>query len=237
MHNESLYWLFSASAQSVSAFMGLLLAGLSIVFSALDTLQAQDESLKEINGILKAKYHKWLTWLSYIAAAAIILSFVMLFVNPHPVRSKSALAVVTTVLVGISITCGLAFVVRILDPDRYEKESREALQRRSLIVEPSGEVTASMEFFREFLRLEKTARALVASLLDISPDTRLSFRQMTETLAREDILSHGEVEHLLELQQYRNLVVHGHLDEVDLRMVKEAKMAAERLEDYLKSTT
>ncbi len=237
MHSESLYWLFSASAQSVSAFMGLLLAGLSIVFSAMDTLQAQDESLKEINGMLKAKYHKWLTWLSCIAAVAIILSFVMLFVNPYPVRLKSAIAVVTTVLVGISITCGLAFVVNILDPDRYKKESREALQRRSLIAEPSGETSTSKEFFREFVRLERTARALVFSLHDIFPDTRLSFTQMIETLAREDILSHGEVEHLLELQQYRNLVVHGHLDEVDVRMVKEVKMAATRLEDCLKSTT
>lgn len=90
-----------------------------------------------------------------------------------------------------------------------------------------------MEFFREFVRLETVVRALVSARFGDVPRVESSFERMIDALFHAEMLSQGELQRLRRLQHYRNLVFHGHLTEVDMSIVEEAKVAAARLERYL----
>jgi preprotein translocase subunit SecG len=88
MNNDYIFWTFSAAAQSVSAFVALLLTGYALVLSLMDAVREKDDSLEDIHASLRSHYHRRLTWLAWLTGVAIVLSLVIVYLN----RSEHAVS-------------------------------------------------------------------------------------------------------------------------------------------------
>ena len=60
-----------------------------------------------------------------------------------------------------------------------------------------------------------------------------SFRQMIETLFQNERIDSVFVKELMEINKYRNLVFHGHVEQADETMVERVRGAAARVEELL----
>ena len=65
LNQENIYWLFSSSAQTISAFIAFLIAGYALVLSVMSNLEQQDESLIEIHTALRKQYYSKMKGIVY----------------------------------------------------------------------------------------------------------------------------------------------------------------------------
>ena len=193
-----------------------------MVQGIIDAAAQSDETLIEINQALKERYHKQLSVLVIITAAAIITSLTVVFFNSFNSGWVKALAIFAAILVVAAIVGSVLFVIAIVDPKKYRKAARRLVEE----VEPRPEEPSAPrnEFFVKFIDLER----LIRELWKQSGAERLSqrrgqatFREMVEALSLSEILLNDLRKRLLELSRYRNLVFHGQVTRVSPEAVSE----------------
>ncbi|MGZ5437926.1 MAG: hypothetical protein ACXWID_06460 [Pyrinomonadaceae bacterium] len=227
---QNIYWLFTAAAQTVAAFVAFLLAGYALVQSMMDAAAQADETLFEIHESLKVRYHRQLSALVIVTAAAILSSLAVVFFNPHDSRWVKGLAWVAGVLTIASICGGVVFVISIVDPKKY----RKAAQRLAEEVRPSPTMqpVPSAEFFLKFVNLERLVRELWqrtgAERLARHPGPA-SFREMVEALRLAEIPPKGLYQKLLSLSRDRNLVFHGQVTKVSREVIEDLERVIDEL--------
>ncbi|MBU0710339.1 hypothetical protein KKA87_00230 [bacterium] len=236
MNQDNLYWLFSAAAQSISAFVAFLLTGFALVYSIMNSAKERDETLDEIHYALKIKYHKQLIFLSIITGCAIISSLIMVFINKWEFSLKIYFMVTTAIINLIAIVGGLAFVVSIVNPSRYEKTAKNVLYSKKEDFNLSGKLTISSSFFDKFVQLERLVRNNFSDYdLYTSDKGRLmySFKQMVDKLYNNEKISRQDHDELMQIIKYRNLVFHGHIDKVDEKMVERIDLIIDKLNNLI----
>jgi hypothetical protein len=230
MNEDNYYWLFSSSAQSIAALIGFLLAGVALAFSMMDRLVEQDETMNEIVEALKRRQHAQLTALAIVTGAAILLSLFALYLNPCSTTLRSIVRSIAA-LSGTSAVIGsIAFVASIIRPGKYSITA----QREYVVLEKTLEPLAGQEpssmFFKGFIDLEQDIRAYLkqADLYIPSrgaPRMSFSFRQMIDALYENERISKDLRDLLLEVNKFRNLLFHGHIDQVDKGVLKTLQKA------------
>lgn len=143
--------------------------------------------------------------------------------------------VFTTAVDLASIIGGLAFVVSIVNPSRYERAAAKVLEEKKEELHLSNRMTSSSEFFEEFIRLERLLRDyLRARELYVpsrgAPRMSFSFRQMAEALLQNEVIDRDFFNELMDINKYRNLVFHGHVEQADEGIVRRARAASTRIE-------
>jgi hypothetical protein len=234
MNNDNIYWLFSAAAQSISAFVAFLLTGYALVHSLMEATREKDDEREDIHVALRKKYYERLTLLAWVTGLAIVLSLVTVFVNRWEFSYKPLLMVLTSVIDFIAVVGGLAFVVSIVDPSKYERTAARMLKEKKIELSLSGQRTSSAAFFEEFRHLERIIRDyLRRNELYVpskgAPRMSFSFRQMIEALIQNERIDAGFFDELMKINKYRNLVFHGHLEQADQAMVERVRAAALRM--------
>ena len=233
MSADYIYWTFSAAAQSISAFVAFLLTGYALVHALMEATRERDDSLEEIHSALRLSYHKWMTALAGLTGAAIVLSLSVVYFNrPSAPVPGWGLAIVAAVDLS-AILGGLAFVVSIVDPRKYQRTAEKALEQVPLTV--SRDVVPAAEFFDAFRHLEKLVRDYLKER-DLyvpsrgAPRMSYSFRQMIDALSQNEKIDRAFFDELLEINKYRNLVFHGHVDNADLAMLHRVRSAIAQVE-------
>lgn len=233
MSTDYIYWTFSSAAQSISAFVAFLLTGYALVHSFMEVARDRDDSLDEIHSALRSSYHKQLTVLAWLTGAAIVLSLVVVYANRSTAAvSGWALAIVATLDLA-AIVGGLAFVVTIVDPGKYQKAAEKVLAQKPVAM--VGNLAPAAEFFEIFRQLEKLVRDYLRRH-DLyvpsrgAPRMSYSFRQMIDALLQNEKIDRKFLDELLEISKYRNLVFHGHVESADLAMVQRVRAAIARVE-------
>jgi hypothetical protein len=235
MSNDFIYWTFSAAAQSISTFVAFLITGYALVHTLMESAREKDDSLEEIHLELLSNYHKRLTILVWLTGAAVIFSILMIYFN----RSNATVPNWLVLFVGIvdlaAIIQGLAFVISIVDPKKYRKAAEKVLEQTQPEPGPSRQEQPAAVFFDAFRDLERLVRDYLKQK-DLyipsrgSPRMSYSFRQMIDAIFQNEKIDHLFYEDLLEINKYRNLVFHGHVDKADLTMVQRVRAAAEQIE-------
>jgi hypothetical protein len=228
---DFIYWTFSAAAQSISAFVALLLAGYAIVHSLMESARERDDTLEEVHAALRRQYHSQLSRLAWLTGAAVILSLAVVYANrpSAPVNGWALLGVST--LDVAAIVAGLYFVVTIVDPNKYLRAAKKAIDEEE--PSPAQDRSPASEFFDAFVHLERLIRDYLRQH-DLyvpsrgEPRMSYSFRQMLEALRSSEVIPHELYGELLELSKYRNLVFHGHVAQVDSAMVDRVRQATTR---------
>jgi hypothetical protein len=236
MNEDNHYWLFSSAAQSIAALVAFLLAGIALAFSMMDRLAEQDETLQEVVEALKRKQHKQLTALAIATGAAILLSLFALYLNPCSTGLRSVVRFIAVLFDVGAVVGSIAFVAAIVRPSKYSIAAKKEYDatRKTLEAVP-GQEPSSM-FFREFIDLEQDIRSyLQDSQLYVPsrgvPRMSFSFRQMIDALYQNERISRNARDLLLEVNKFRNLLFHGHMDQVDegvLKALQKAKATWEK---------
>ena len=228
---DFIYWTFSSAAQSISAFVAFLLTGYALVHSLMESARERDDTLEEVHASLRASYHSRLAQLARLTGAAIIRSLAIVYFNrpTAPVVGWVLLAVAALDLA--AVVAGLYFVVTIVDPRKYQRAAKKAIEDEA---RPVVATTSASEFFDAFLHLERLVREYLQDRqLYVpsrgAPRMSYSFRQMLEALRVNEKIDGSLYQELLDLSKYRNLVFHGHVSEVDAGMVSRVKAASQRI--------
>lgn len=228
---DFIYWTYSAAAQSIAAFIAFLLTGYALVHTLMESARERDDTLEEVHSDLRTTYHTRLRILAWLTGAAIVLSLGIVYLNrptaPAPLWAQGLVAVVDL----IAVVAGLYFVVEIIDPKKYQRAAKRVIEGE---VRQGATTTSSAEFFDAFLHLERLVRDYLRER-DLyvpskgAPRMSFSFRQMIEALRINEKIDRATYEEMLELNKYRNLVFHGHVEQVDANMATRAKDAAARI--------
>lgn len=232
MASENLYWLFSSSAQSISAFVALLLAGFALVHSMMDAAQQKDETLEDIHLQLKRQYYKQLRLIAILTAVAILGSLALVYLNPYLFKGKSLLIIIISLIDTAVIITGIYFAIFIIDPDKYSKAAKKLIQEDEKHLELKGSKVSGDEFFHKFINFESELRDFLETKKIQTEGPRgstasPSFRDMVTTLHHSEIIDSTLLDELLIINKYRNLVFHGHIKEVDQAMVARLDTAIE----------
>ena len=237
--SDNLFWLFSSAAQAIAAFVAFLLAGYALVHSMMEAAAGADETLVEIHEELKRQYYRRLAALVMLTAAAIVACFAVILFNGATTPWFWVLAWIAGLLVLLSIGGGVAFVIRVVDPDKYRKAAvqmaREEEARPTPVPAqgvPEVQAVKRGDFADAFIDLEELVRQLweqrtrgerLRKSLSSSPP---AFREMLQALNLSEVLPADLAKELEALNRYRNLVFHGHLKSVDPEMVHRVRSAS-----------
>jgi hypothetical protein len=241
MNNDYIYWTFTAAAQCVATFVALLLTGYALVLSQIEAARDRDDSLQELHGVLRASYHARLKVLAWLTATAVLLSLMVVWDNRANDPASGWVMAVAAVVDVVAMVAGLAFVVTIIDPAKYQKAAERELehqqqeqQARAGTGQASGTVTSADELFRAFRQLERALREQLRRL-DLPLGDREegkyagSVRQMANALLESGFIGDELHTELLQLGKYRNLVFHGHVKQADTGMVERVAQTAARV--------
>lgn len=231
---DYIYWTFSAASQSIAAFVALLLAGYALVHTLMESARERDDTLEEVHTELRSTYHRRLRELALLTGTAVVLSLLIVYLN-RPGDPPPPGALILVALIDLAaVAFGLGFVVSIVNPAKYQKAAEKVLQDKTPPTGTSAKSNAS-EFFDAFLHLERLVRDFLRAR-DLyvpsrgAPRMSYSFRQMIEALRQNEVVDRALFNELLELNRYRNLVFHGHLDQAEAEMVRRVREAATKFE-------
>src|SRR5689334_6243565 len=124
MNDENIYWLFSSAAQSIATFVAFLLAGYTLVHAMMESVQQRDDTLEEIHSALIRQYYRQIKSLAIITGVAVLGSLAMLYLNGFVWPYKDVVVVLAAALDIAAIAWGIAFVIRIIDPDKYTNAAK-----------------------------------------------------------------------------------------------------------------
>lgn len=230
---DFIYWTFTAAAQSVAAFVGLMLAGYALMHTLMESARERDETLEEIHASLRLSFHRWLQVLSALTGSAIILSLVVVVTNKWEFPGKYWIAAAVGLIDVASIVCGLAFVVATTHPKRFTHTAERVLERRGRELALSGDAQPVSRFFGALSKLEKALRraATQADLSVASPEGKpVNMKRLGDALLEADRIDADLARELQLINQYRNLVYHGHVSTADRTMIDRVVAATRTLE-------
>jgi hypothetical protein len=166
--------------------------------------------------------------LAWLTATAVLLSLLVVWINRSTLPPPNPLMATAAALDLLAIVAGLAFVVAIIDPGKYQKAAERELEAQ----QGSGverKVTTSAEFFRVYRKLEKVLRDLLMRMQLAGTDRDAgSLRQMAARLLENDLVDDEFYNELMQISKYRNLLFHGDMPEADFAMVERIRGATTR---------
>ncbi len=237
---QNIYYFFSSAAQSIAAFVAFILAGYALVHQMMDNEQSRDDSLQEINHAIKVHYHSAVKKLSFATGFTILYCLLIIWLNGY-LLSMSLFLIGGMLSIAITMIWSLCFVVDMIDPNKRESTARQLLQttesnapNSSLNERKTGNISLG-EFVTQFISLERMLRSYISSSLHdtndfISNNNRPpSFTAIVEGLMRREIIDTELYILLKELSRYRNLVVHGNIDNIDPNMYEKVEQAMEKV--------
>jgi len=235
---EHIYWVFSSAAQCIATCIAFLLSGYAIVITMMEAARQKDDSLAEIHAALRAECHTRLRLLALVNAVAITMNLACVFLNRWGLEWIGLLVMATVVIDLVVVFWCLMFVLTIVDPKKYEKVAGRFL-RKHQAARQTGEVATAAEFFNEFRLLERCVSDLLRVTRHYDPSSggasgaMLSFREMIDLLMLSELVSSADGRELLEINKYRNLVFHGHVEEAERGMIDRVMIARRRIEQTL----
>lgn len=229
---ENFYWLFSSSAQTISAFVAFLITGYALVLNMMENLEQKDETYEEIHHKLRSIYYTKLCILAVVTVAAIISSLLMVYLNGTTCEYKGFFYSLTALINIVAIIIGILFILSIINPDKYKKAAKEIIKEDKLENSTRANDVDQITFMKEFINLEKNIRDLLQTkqlYIPFNRNTKMqySFREMANALYGNELIRYYELLELLQINKYRNLVFHGHQDKVDSKMLDRVEKAKE----------
>ncbi|MBK9402459.1 MAG: hypothetical protein IPN36_16960 [Bacteroidetes bacterium] len=134
---ENIFWLFSAAAQSIAAFVGFLAAGYIFINERMDKAVDLDGTLVDIYEVIRKQHYKRLKILFVLTGLSIVLSLSVTFLNSY---NLGVWGLVYKCLVGgldvFTVFLAIKFVLFILHPDRLKRTAKQMIdETKNVFVE------------------------------------------------------------------------------------------------------
>lgn len=205
--SDTLYWIFSTMPQTLAAFVGLVIAGVSFIQQRIDDSVETDSSYTEIYIDVKSGIHDGLKKILYASLCILGLDFFCLFFNGYIMASMSALAILIccsamVIINGCIFLYTILYVLRILNP-KFLTETIDKLSSEY----HNGTVDIT-DFIKHFADFEKQVRR-VSEKSQFNQEKTMNIYQMVNVLFSAGIFTRQEVNKILTINKMRNLVIHG----------------------------
>ena len=133
----------------------------------------------------------------------------------------------------------IAFVAGIVRPGKYSVAAKHEYAATQKTIEAVPGQEPSSAFFREFIDLEQDIRSYLQDFQLYVPSRGVpkmsfSFRQMVDALYQNERIPRNLRDLLLEVNKFRNLLFHGHMDQVDEGVLKALQKARTTWEETKK---
>jgi len=227
MTTNSSYYLFSSAAQTIAAFIALLIAGYVFALSAMERIEDKDPTYAEVWQIFKRKYYNYLILLGLITSFAILMNFLSVLLV-EKVFFNILFYYLTIILTMISVLGGILFIIIVLDPDKFikaadskKKEVSNAFKDDTTYVSEDKPKkfrpikTSRERFINDFIKLEAMIRNYLRKKQFLPPKIHKSVSQMSDDLLKMEIISIETYNRLRLVSEFRNLVVHGEINTID----------------------
>lgn len=230
MNDENLYWLFSSSAQAIATFVAFLLAGYTLVHAMMESVQQHDDTLEEIHATLIRQYYRQIRALAIITGAAVLGSLAMLYLNGFAWPYKSVIMAFAAALDIAAICWGIAFVIAIIDPDKYTNAAKQLIAEETQAMDPAGKQEDAEDFFALFDRLEAAMRNTLEQAGVPEPTSARgrrawAFREILLAMSQRNLIDRIMFRDLMRIGRYRNLASYGRVRSVDTQIVDQTRAA------------
>lgn len=227
--SDTVYYYYSSAAQAIATFIAFLIAGFALVYQAMDNiyLENKDKELKDIHFKLKKEYHDEIKYLSYSTGAAIIFSLITVWFNSHIFPFEGVLIFFADIFIFMTIILAILFVIKIIDPNKLKSPAASIRRADYGEIKVEGD---KQEFIDTFIKLERNIWKIIR-YYDIPIRYRPGMHEMIKTLRANELIDSKTYIKLKKINRYRNLVVHGDLEDVDEKMVAEVKELYEEIKE------
>jgi hypothetical protein len=207
INSDTLYWVFSTMPQTLAAFVGLVIAGVSFIQQRIDDIVETDSTYTEIYEDVKKYIHSGLKKILYASLCILPIDFFCLYLNGYIINviHNPFVFIICSLLVLINVCIfgyTILYVVKILSP-KFLSSTIAKLSNEY----HGGSVDIS-DFIKHFMDFEKEVRRVTEKSLAIQEKT-MNIYQMVNVLFSAGILTRQEVNRILTLNKMRNLIIHG----------------------------
>lgn len=234
--NQVLY-LFSTTAQVVSAIYGLTLTGFIFFRNELSREEFEDETLAEAVDALKERYFVFLAFITFLVILTVLLSNLAIARESLGDADLNSFIMNTGQSAFITSLFAIAyFVFDVISPRRIEKASR-GLQKEldpSISYLPKGSLE---EFLKNYNKIEALLNEKYLPYMQITSipmeryrERRVSNIRLAEILLRNEQIDSSLFKDLRELITLRNSIIHGAEPIVSQKAVLMSKEVLERLQ-------
>ena len=216
VNDDSLYWMFSASAQSIAALIALLIAGFVFLNEAFRG--EEDETLIEINKELKKEFYDRFKILIWLGSLSIIFSLISLLLinNKTQYFLYYFIYSLSFVIVLLTLTLLAVFVLYIMDPELQQKVAK-ILYKKGEFVKSTEKVDYG-KFSSYAVAFEKLLRKILENKELIKPNQTITIRDMLDLMLINQLIDQNLMKKLDLIKTYRNLAMHGGIDKIDKSM-------------------
>ena len=236
--NQILY-IFSSATQVIAAIYGLLITGYIFLRNELDRQSDKDESLEEVNQILKNDYYSSIVSISLITLISLFLCFLILTIENLD-NFFVILIIINLAYIGILIVLVkiILFVIKILNPDSLEIASNKL--RESVTKDESDHKGSLEEFLKNYNQIEyildKYGDAFSENPswdYEVIKKRRIPKTKLVQILYREEKINESLKNNLINLISFRNSLIHGSELYLSKQDVKESEIILNELKNIL----
>lgn len=232
---ESISQVLTTSTEVVAGLYGLTLTGYIFFLDRLQQKAEDDEMLEDIIALLKKRYHNMVLILSGTCFAAILLAFNFIIYNPEsnilPSIAYYFWGYETLLLVFVTLSFNVYFVITVVDPDKL---SRASLQYKQKLSNSNTELGSLQEFLQDYEDIEqlliKKSEGLAIAQIGTNPWKALKHLNGKEKLEIRKLVSDPLLINLSKLSQYYSYMVFSQEMTVTKEMCDLAKNVKEELE-------
>lgn len=212
LNEAQILYLFSGMAQVIGGIFGLTLTAYIFFVDKFQNSTVDDPILYDATVELLNEYFAMMKMLAKICGCVIILSIIGIIFLHKGWEIYSFLINETVVLFVIGIVYILYFGIKLLDPDKLDKEIKKMKNEAENYLKGGNTTKGDFtEFLKYYNKLEKIlidfAKACNKDLPDVK--YRPLIIQSLQLLNRDEIINGQLVKEINELKIYRNGLVHG----------------------------
>ncbi|MES5929745.1 hypothetical protein COK37_21010 [Bacillus thuringiensis] len=231
---NNVYYIFSTSAQTIAALVGLVLAAYTFNHQFMWNARDSSEGTSEIIDETIQKYYTYIKLLSIATGFTLIADIFMLQLNA---TLNSSIKPALYILIGSLNVCVIitAFLIalHIIRPINIEDWAKNLFNERIRESENKSTLTINRgEFIDTFITLETIVRNFLNNLEPSSQHVVMA--KMTRELYERGTVDEKTFGELIEIIKYRNLVIHGHIPMVEKDMYDKLLELTELMNTKLK---
>lgn len=236
LNENQILYLFSTSAQVLSAIYGLTLTAFVFYMESLNREASTDETLVQTIDVLRDRYYWHLIFISFLVIASLFLSNAIISYESSKDDYTSIILINGGQTVyAVTLISIVIFICDVIYPNSVEQASKSIQADIDKSLKDDSEQGSLERFVQNYNEIEALIQKVSSKYFDYRKSRRLRISNMrlAELLFKNDQISELLFGQLSNLIRLRNAIIHGAEPRVSQNMVAESEIIKDRLKKEL----